>query len=413
MRRIAPALAALVALAGCVSGQRPPPIVHAVPPAPPVVPALPPPPPPPRTAVELGVEAGPPVSSLNITAEGATAALASFRQSCRALLRRADGSGLTRQTDWAPACDAAALPETDAVSFFTTAFETVIVGPGRAFATGYYEPEIEGSRTRAPGYDVPIYRRPPDLVEVTASAGPPPVASRRGRMQDGVLVPYYERAEIDAGALAGRGLEIAWAKDPYEVFFLQIQGSGRLRLPDGSVMRLGYDSQNGREYVGIGSVMRQRGLIGTGTGFDTSMQGMLAWMRGHPDEAPAVLGLNKSYVFFRELTGAGPIGALGVPVVGHVSVATDPLFVPLGAPVFLTMDREDASGLWVAQDIGGAIKGANRFDTFWGAGILARVTAGGMSTRGQALILVPRGTLDRIKGDRLQGASGGGAPARP
>ena len=401
------ALVALLLLAGCATGRKLP-VVLAPPPPIALRPAPAAAPSPPRTAVELGVEAGPPVSSLALTPDAARAAFDAFKSSCRALVRRADASGLTRAADWKPACDAAAATDIDPSAFFATAFETIIVGPGTAFATGYYEPEIEGSRTHDAGYDVPIYRRPPDLVEATASPGPPPVKSARGRMQDGVLVPYYERAEIDAGALAGRGLELAWAKDPYEVFFLQIQGSGRLRLPDGSVMRVGYDGQNGREYVGIGSVMRQRGMIGQGTGFDTSMQGMLAWMRGHPDDAPAVLGLNKSYVFFRELTGAGPIGALGVPVVGHVSIAADVNFIPLGAPVFLTMDRDDASGLWVAQDTGGAIKGANRVDTFWGAGILARVTAGGMSARGKALILVPRGTIDRLKG-----AADGGAAARP
>jgi len=392
-------LAAALLVAGCASTPHrpvapPPPVKHV-----PKPPPAPPPPPPPRTAVELGVVAGPPVSSLDITSENAANALGAFRTSCKALLRRRDGSGLTRNDDWRPACDAAAAPGANPATFFPLWFETAVVGPGTTFDTGYYEPEIEGSRTHDPGYDWPLYRRPPDLVEVDGgTVGGTPGTKRRGRMQDGSFVPYYERAEIDKGALANQGLELAWVKDPYEAFFLEIQGSGRLILPDGSIMRVGYDGQNGRDYTGIGSLMRQRGLIGQGTPFDTSMQGMMAWMRAYPDQARPVLEENKSYVFFREIVGPGPIGALGVPVVGHVSVAADPNFVPLGAPVWLKVDRAEVTGLWVAQDTGGAIKGANRFDTFWGSGILARLTAGGMSARGQALILVPRGTIDRLRG---------------
>jgi membrane-bound lytic murein transglycosylase A len=230
--------------------------------------------------------------------------------------------------------------------------------------------------------------------------GTPTGKKQRGRIVDGRFQLYYERAEIEDGALAGKGLEIAWARDPIEFFFLQIQGSGRLIQPDGSIMRIGYDGQNGREYVGIGKVMRDRGLIGPGTEFATSMQGMMGWLRGHPDQAKSILDSNKSFVFFRELTGAGPIGALGVAVTGRGSVAADPKFIPLGAPILLSLDRAEASGLWVAQDTGGAIKGANRVDTFWGAGISARTIAGGMSGRGQALLLLPKGALTRMAARR-------------
>jgi membrane-bound lytic murein transglycosylase A len=227
----------------------------------------------------------------------------------------------------------------------------------------------------------------------------------RGRVQGGNFVPFFERSEIvDKDALAGRGLELAWAADPVEIFFLQIQGSGRLRLPDGSVMRIGYDNQNGREYIGIGSLLRQRNILPPG---GASMQGIMAWMRDHPAEGHALMNENKSFIFFRELTGAGPLGAMGVPVTGRASVATDPKFVPLGAPVFLSMDRTDATGLWVAQDTGGAIRGTNRFDTFWGAGDEARAIAGGMSARGTAYVLLPVGTLAR-----LGGGGGGTTPQR-
>ena len=271
---------------------------------------------------------------------------------------------------------------------------------GTAFATGYYEPEIAGSRTRRPGFDAPVYSLPPELergwpdeVPESERTGRPPLGRRDA---SGKFVPYYERSEIEAGALANRGLEIAWAADPVEFFFLQIQGSGRLRDPEGRVMRIGYAGQNGREYVGIGKLLRDRGLIGEGTGYATSMQGLMAFLRDQPDGGAAVMNENKSWIFFRELTGDGPLGALGVPVRREHSVAADPAFVPLGAPVWLDLDRSEADGMWIAQDTGGAIKGANRFDTFWGAGEDARTIAGGMSARGKALLFLPKGTVARI-----------------
>lgn len=404
------ALALLVA--ACASGPRhrpaaPPPRPHR--PGPAVQPVKPPPP---ADAATLGVRAGPAVDALGLTPENGRLALAAFRTSCPVLLRRADTSGLTRNADWRAACDdAQERLDVDGPAFFAQWFDAVVVGDGRAFATGYYEPEIDGSRTHIPGYDTPIYAHPPDLVQIDPGTltGQPTGRKQRGRVVDGRFQLYYERSEIEAGALAGKGLEIAWARDPLEFFFLQIQGSGRLRLPDGSVMHIGYDGQNGRDYVGIGKVMRDRGLIGPGTDYATSMQGMLAWLRGHPDDAKDVLDQNKSFVFFKELTGAGPLGALGVPVTGRGSVAADPRYVPLGAPVFLTLDRAEANGLWVAQDTGGAIKGPNRFDTFWGAGIAARATAGGMSGRGQALLLLPKGAASRLVTARGYGA---GTPAQ-
>ncbi len=296
----------------------------------------------------------------------------------------------------------------DAVGFFVAQFETVQVGTGASFATGYYEPEIAGSRVRAPGYDVPVYSRPPDEIDVDLGQFSDRLANRRitGRLAGTSLVPYYTRAEIEDGALAGKGLELAWAADPIEFFFLQVQGSGRLKLPDGSVMRIGYAGQNGRDYTGIGALMRDRGLVVPG---QLSMQGIMAYLRAHPADGTAIRRENKSWVFFRELTGDGPVGALGVAVTAQGSVAADPAFVPLGAPVFLSMDRADATGLWVAQDTGGAIKGANRFDTFWGAGDSARLVAGGMSARGTAFVMVPRGVLARLTANRIgQGSALGG-----
>ncbi|WP_431312357.1 murein transglycosylase A [Sphingomonas natans] len=392
--------AALLLLAACASTPKP---SRPAPPHRPTAPAAKPEPPKPLTAVDVGVVAGPAIETLGLTPDTARKAMAAFRLSCPVLVRRTDASGLTLPQDWRDACDdAAGRLDIDGPAFFAQRFDAVVVGDGKAFATGYYEPEIEGSRTHIPGYDTPVYRRPPDLVEVDPGAlgGTPTGKKQRGRVVDGRFQLYYDRAQIEGGALANQGLEIAWARDPIEFFFLQIQGSGRLLQPDGTVMRIGYDGQNGRDYVGIGKVMRDKGLIGQGTDYATSMQGMMGWLRGHPDQIDSVLNENKSFVFFRELTGAGPIGALGVAVTGKGSVAADPKFIPLGAPVLLSLDRAEASGLWVAQDTGGAIKGANRVDTFWGAGQAARTTAGGMSGRGQAWLLLPKGALARIAARR-------------
>lgn len=351
-------------------------------------------------ARSAGVQAGRDVASLGFTPEGAARALAAFRISCPSVVRRADTSGLAEPADWQVPCDAARTwDDRDAIRFFVTHFRTVQVGDGRGLATGYYEPEILGSRTRRPGYEVPVYGLPNDLIEADLGQWNPDLAGRRirGRVDGSRFVQYHDRAAIDAGALAGRNLEIAWAADAVELFFLQIQGSGRLRLPDGGVMRIGYAGQNGRDYVGIGALLRTRGVLQPG---EASMQGLMGYLRRQPDGGRSVMQENGSWVFFRELTGPGPLGALGLPVTARASVAADPAYVPLGAPVFLAFDRAEANGLWVAQDTGGAIRGANRFDTFWGAGDDARAIAGGMSSRGAALILLPVASVARLTGGR-------------
>lgn len=363
----------------------------------------------PATARMLGVSGGPDIATLAVAPEQARRALAAFRISCPSLIRRPDASGLARGEDWKPACDAApGWSDADAMGFFRTHFESVRVGDGKGLATGYFEPEILGSRTPAPGYAVPVYKRPDDLVEADLSLFSDSLKGKRvrGRVEKGALVPYHDRGAIEDGALAGRGLEIAWAADAVEFFFLQIQGSGRLRLPDGGVMRIGYDAQNGRDYTGIGKLLLERGELERGK---AGMQGIMDWLRANPEKGRAVMRENRSFVFFRELTGAGPLGALGLPVTPRATVAADPAFVPLGAPVFLALDRAETAGIWVAQDTGGAIKGANRFDTFWGAGADARTIAGGMTARGDALVLLPRGALARITG---AGGDGGTTPRR-
>lgn len=358
------------------------------------------PPPVGETALAAGVRAGPPVDHLGMASGDARLALLSFQESCPRLLARVDASGLTRTEDWRGACTAAEQWSGDPRAFFIRHFESVRVGAGEAFATGYFEPEIEGVRVRRPGFDVPVYGMPADLVRARPGDAQPLESGRMpiGRYdRSGRFLPYYSRAEIEDGALAGKAAEIGWAADPVEFFFLQIQGSGRLRAPDGSVMRIGYAGQSGRAYTAIGKLMRERGLLGEGPGkYSGSMQGIMQYLRENPAAGRAMMRENESWVFFRELTGDGPLGALGVPVRRESSVAADPQFVPLGAPVWLDLDRSEANGLWIAQDTGGAIKGANRFDTFWGAGADARQIAGGMLGKGTALLLLPKGTLARL-----------------
>ncbi|HUQ14012.1 MAG TPA: MltA domain-containing protein, partial [Novosphingobium sp.] len=304
-------------------------------PPPVAIPAPTPAPSPTPTPSAALVRAGPSIASLGIGQRDAAAALASFAESCPRVTTRSDASGLTRPGDWQPACAAApAWPAGQAPAFFDRFFETAEISGGEAFVTGYYEPEIAGSRDHLPGFDVPIYKLPPDLIR--AWPAETPEAERTGRAplgrydESGMFVPYYERGEIEDGALAGRGLEIAWAADPIEVFFLQIQGSGRLRAPDGTIMRIGYAGQNGRDYVGLGGRMRELGLIGEGPGqYPGSMQGIVRYLHERPKEGRALMRENKSWIFFRELTGDGPLGALGVPVRGQSSVAADPAFTPL------------------------------------------------------------------------------------
>ncbi len=353
-------------------------------------------------AAATGITAGPPIASLPLAPEAASVALASFRASCPSLLRRTDQSGLTRPDDWRPACAAAAQAGNPA-RFFARWFEAVQVGDGRAFATGYYVPELAASLDRRSGYDEPIYARPSDLIDVDLGQFSDALKGKkvRGRVQGRSLVPYYDRAAIEAGAIRRSAPVLAWAADPASVFFLQVQGSGVLRLPDGRVLRIGYDGGNGRDYTGIGGTMRARGLLAPG---QANMQGIVRYLHEHPDEARGIMDENRNFVFFRPLAGDA-VGALGLPVVAGTSAAVDPKFVSLGAPVFLSMDRADASSLWVAQDTGGAIRGANRFDTFWGEGDEAAAIAGGMSAHGTAFLLLPVGTLARLGGADNSGAA--------
>jgi membrane-bound lytic murein transglycosylase A len=372
-------------LAACAGRQIPPPPTTQPPPI--QQPSQPPVPPPPANAVAAGVSLSGPAILNEADAEQA---LAAFRLSCKSVTKRTDKSGLTNPADWLGVCSQAAYVQPGAAAgFFQSAFDWVRVGDGKAFATGYFEPEIAASPVQAPGYNVPIYVKPPDLTRCTLPTG----QTGRGRIdENGQCVLYFTRAEIENGALAGKGLELAWAADPVDLFFLQIQGSGRLRYPDGTIVRIGYAEQNGRDYVAVGRLLRERGMLPPG---GANMESIVAWMHANPDQATALMQEDLSYIFFRVLNGPGPLGALGIPVTPQATVASDPNFIPLGAPVFLLLDRPEASGIWVAQDTGGAIKGANRVDTFWGAGAAAKRIAGGMSAKGTSLVLIPKGSAAR------------------
>jgi membrane-bound lytic murein transglycosylase A len=318
------------------------------------------------------------------------AALAAFLRSC---------ARLAKEPEWEAACAGArAVPAGDdaaARRFLETALVPVLVtnrGEKAGLFTGYYEPELAGCRERGPACATPIYRRPPELVTVELGRFRPSLKGERiaGKVERGILVPYASRTEIERGALAGRALELAYAADPIELFFLQIQGSGRLRLPDGSMLRLGYDGQNGHPYVPIGRVLLERGALER----PVTMQSIKAWLRGAPEKAPGVLEENPSYVFFRELEGEGPVGSMGVALTPGRSLAVDRTFLPLGAPVWL--DIGSIRRLVVAQDTGGAIRGPVRGDLFWGAGPEAEAQAGAMQAKGRIWLLVPPGVAARL-----------------
>lgn len=264
--------------------------------------------------------------------------------------------------------------------------------------TGYFEPLLHGSRSRSERYKVPLYMQPPDLISVDLGRFRDDLRGRRvaGRVQGRSLEPYDDRQAITSGSLIGRGLELVWVDDAIDAFFLHIQGSGRIELDDGSSFRVGYAAQNGHPYHAIGRTLVDWGEL---TLEEVSLQSIDAWLREHPDRAGDVMATNDSYVFFREIRGEGPVGAHGVALTQERSLAVDRQHIPLGVPVWLdamipseNADEPDERRQWllVAQDVGGAIRGAVRGDVFWGAGERARAVAGRMAHRGRYWVLAPR-----------------------
>ena len=305
---------------------------------------------------------------------------------------------------WQQACRAAAVVATDAGArpFFETWFTPYAVSDAAAGAseglfTGYYEPEVAGSTTASSEFAVPLFATPPDLVQLALAPFAADLQDRRvwGRVENGTLVPYHDRAAIDSGALAGRGLELLWLADPVDAFVLEIQGSGRVRLPDATIVRVTYAGQNGRPYVPIGRVLMEQGAL---TREAVSMPAIRTWLAAHPNQARAMMEQNPSYVFFRRAgelgPDQGPPGALGVSLTPGRSAAVDRAFLPLGAPLFVSttdpLDGKPLRRLFVAADIGGAIKGPVRADLFWGWDPDAERRAGRMRARGRAWLLLPR-----------------------
>lgn len=346
------------------------------------------------------------------------AALAAFLISCRRFGRWADAHrvgppelGLSA-ADWKPACAAApAVPAGDtaaARAFFEAAFTPLTVawgGETQGLFTGYYEPLLRGSRRRDDRFRVALHRRPDDLVRVELGRFDPALQGKRiaGRVVGAELEPYPDRAAIEAGALRDE-LALVWVDDPIDAFFLHIQGSGRVRLEDGGELRLRYADQNGRRYHAIGRELIRRGALSRET---VSMQSIRAWLQAHPEEAAAVMGTNPSYVFFQELRGPGPLGALGVPLTPGRSIAVDRRLLPLGAPLWLEASHPDADAgrpdrplnrLMLAQDTGGAITGAVRGDVFWGHGDEAYEIAGRMKHPGRWYLLLPKAAAARLAG---------------
>ena len=262
-------------------------------------------------------------------------------------------------------------------------------GKAEGLFTGYYEPQVDGATRRGGRYQTPLLRRPADLVQANVGA------LNAGRMANGKLVPYYDRAAIERGALAGKHLELLFVADPVDAFFLEIQGSGRVQLPDGRIIRVTYDGANGRPYVPIGRLLIERGEI---TRENMSLQTIRAWLVAHPDQAPALMDANPSYVFFAVLTQtspeAGAPGALGVPLTPGRSLAVDRRFLPMAAPVFVATSNPLDGAPWrhllFAQDVGGAIMGPVRGDIFFGWGAEAEAMAGWMKQQGTAYLLLPR-----------------------
>jgi len=298
-----------------------------------------------------------------------------------------------------PLCaEAATLPAADAEAaraFLERRFRPMPLGEDTL--TGYFEPELRGSLTRSPRFPVPLLGRPPNLIEVDLGAFAPDLAGRRivGEVREGRLRPLPDRAGILAGGLEGRAPVIAWVDERVDAFFLEIQGSGRVRLPDGRLLRVGYAAANGHPYWAIGRGLLERGILTRET---ISMQAIRSWLLGAPGaEAAALMARNPSYVFFRRVDLAddeGPIGALGVPLVPMRALAVDRAHVPFGLPVWIG-GREPLTDtplrrLTVAKDTGGAIRGPARADLFTGWGAEAAERAGRMRDPAQLWVLVPR-----------------------
>jgi len=342
------------------------------------------------------------------TGDDPSAVLAAFQRSCAVFAKSSEDTAVGPQgiggtaKDWQAACAAipAAGSRRSARNFFEQHFTPYSVTGTKGAAglfTGYYEPELAGSRERSDEYNVPLYRKPADLVMVDLGEFRADLAgnSIAGRVVDGRLKPYTTRAEIDAGALAGQDLELLWVADPVDAFFLQVQGSGRIQLPEGGVTRVGFAAHNGHGFVSVGRILVDEGKL---TRDQASAQTVAQWLKDRPAEAPDIMARNPRFIFFREIEGDGPIGAQGAVLTAERSMAVDGALLPLGAPFWIDTTWPAGTGqagqalqrLMIAQDVGGAIKGAVRGDLFWGTGAQALEVAGRLKQPGRYFILLPK-----------------------
>ena len=376
-----------------------PPAAVTPPPATPVPPVSPVPPPPTSSPLPSGLTAVEWASLPDWLADNQAEAIPALLNSCIAL---------KAQAEWQSACAAATqVRRNDTVAarrFFEASFVPYAVrsaeGSADGLVTGYYEPLLSGSRTPGKVYRYPVYAVPEDLLSIDLAEQYPDLKGMRlrGRLQGRKIVPYYTRAEIERGDAAVRGREILWVDDAVELFFLQVQGSGRVKLPDGEVVRLGYAEHNGHPYRSIGRVLIDRGELDADK---ASMQGIKQWAKKNPDLLPILLQQNPAYVFFRELPAqeSGPLGTLGVALTPGRSIAVDPTALPLGAPVFLAstwpLSPKPLNRLVLAQDTGSAIRGAVRADFFWGFGDEAGALAGRMRQSTRLWLLYPKGFSPR------------------
>ena len=344
-------------------------------------------------------------------------ALPALRRSCKVFARRDPAAQIGSDalagavSDWLDPCASFATAGGDEalrvlIEERFTPVQVLNNQEDQGLFTGYYEPSLSGSRTQSEVYRVPLLRKPADLITVDLEPFHDRFAGSRisGRVAEETFMPYYERAEITAGALDPQQLELVWVDDPVDAFFLHIQGSGRVGLDDGSEMRVGYAGQNGRPYYAIGRELVERGYLALE---DVSMQSIRAWLSEHQEEAEEVMATNRSYVFFHELEGDGPVGTMGVALTPRRSLAVDRKFLPLGIPVWLDglAPEPFAEGdrplqrLLVTQDTGGAIKGPVRGDVFWGHGPEAEEIAGRMKHQGRLWILLPNEVASRLSVD--------------
>ncbi|MGH8218693.1 MAG: murein transglycosylase A [Steroidobacteraceae bacterium] len=374
------ALMSAILLAGCATSSR-------------ICP--PPPPPAPHAAYEPATWGSLPGWERDQTQE----AWPAFLASCAVLGQRAPWSAVCRA-----AADAKPANAQDARAFFEryfAPFEIVEQTGSRAddsgLVTGYFEPVLQGSRSPSPEFDTPLYAPPPDLLTVDLGSVYPELKGKRlrARLDGRRVVPYYSRADLERDP-ALKGDEIVWVDDAIDAFFLEVQGSGRVRLRTGETIRLHYADQNGYPYRSIGRYLIDRGELRRG---EATMPAIRAWARSHPQRLKELLDSDPSVVFFDEEPlgdpGLGPKGSLGVPLTPGRSIAVDPAAVPLGAPVFIatTFPASDIAlqRLVMSQDTGGAIRGPIRADFFWGTGPQAASYAGQMSQTGRMWLLWPRG----------------------